>query len=452
MPVKVGMVSLGCPKNQVDAEIMLSLISGSGYELCADARQCEVVIVNTCGFIESAKAESIEAVLEYAQLKGEGVLKVLVVTGCLAERYREELAAELPEADVVLGIGKNTDIVRAIQAALAGRRTVSFGRKDDLLLTSPRVLSTPPYYAYLRVADGCNNRCSYCAIPLIRGDFRSRPMEEIVAEAQTLVAQGVTELSLIAQDTTRYGEDIYGHARLPELLAALCKVEGLHWLRILYAYPQTITDELINVIAREDKIVKYIDLPLQHVSGRILRAMRRPGDVQSTRTLIKKLRERIPGVVIRTTFIAGFPGETEQEFEELCEFIQEARFERLGCFAYSEEEGTAAADMGEQLGSETKQRRADMVMMEQMRIAQEIAAALKGRTLEVLTEGYDAKRRLYTGRSYMDAPDIDTKVYFQSERTHRPGDYVKVLIAGAADYDLIGRALPEGVESREPAQ
>lgn len=441
MPVKVGMVSLGCPKNRVDAELMLSLIEKSGYEICADARECEVVIVNTCGFIESAKAESIETVLEFAQLKKSGSVRVLVVTGCLAERYREELAGELPEADVVLGIGKNSEIAAAIEGALSGERRVEFGSKDALIMTGGRVISTPEHYAYLRVADGCDNRCSYCAIPLIRGGFRSRPMEDIVAEAKELCSRGVTELNLIAQDTTRWGKDIYGKIRLPELLAELCKTEGLRWLRILYCYPQRISDELIDVIAKEDKIVKYIDLPLQHVNARILREMRRAGSLEQTRALIKKLRERIPGVAIRTTFIAGFPGETSDEFAELCEFIKETRFERLGCFAYSEEEDTPAAVMDGLLDEKTKRDRADIIMTEQMGIAEELAKGMAGRILEVLVEGWDPKRRAYFGRSYMDAPDIDTRVYFKSAGKRVPGEYVSVLIGGFSGYDLTGRAV-----------
>lgn len=333
MAVKVGMVSLGCSKNQVDAEILLALMVNNGYEICADAQQCDVVIINTCGFIEDAKRESIETIFEFAQLKNQGQVKVLVVTGCLAERYRDQLVSEIPEADVVLGIGSNTQIAQAVQKALDGQRVSAFGDKADLPLNGDRVLSTANYSAYLKIAEGCDNRCSFCAIPLIRGGFRSRRMEDILEEARGLAASGVKELNLVAQDTTRYGQDLYGEYSLDKLLTELCKIDGFHWIRVLYGYPDRVTDSLLEVMAREPKVVKYIDLPLQHASGRVLKEMNRNGNFDSLCALMQRIRSKVPGVVLRTTLIAGFPGETEEDFEQLCEFVRAVRFERLGCFA-----------------------------------------------------------------------------------------------------------------------
>ena len=318
MAVKVGMVSLGCSKNQVDAEILLALMVNNGYEICADAQQCDVVIINTCGFIEDAKRESIETIFEFAQLKNQGQVKVLVVTGCLAERYRDQLVSEIPEADVVLGIGSNTQIAQAVQKALDGQRVSAFGDKADLPLNGDRVLSTANYSAYLKIAEGCDNRCSFCAIPLIRGGFRSRRMEDILEEARGLAASGVKELNLVAQDTTRYGQDLYGEYSLDKLLTELCKIDGFHWIRVLYGYPDRVTDSLLEVMAREPKVVKYIDLPLQHASGRVLKEMNRNGNFDSLCALMQRIRSKVPGVVLRTTLIAGFPGETEEDFEQLC--------------------------------------------------------------------------------------------------------------------------------------
>lgn len=439
MAVKVGMVSLGCSKNQVDAERLLALALENGYEISADPAQCDVVIINTCGFIEDAKRESIENILEFCQLKEQGIVKVVVVTGCLAERYREELAAEIPEADVILGIGRNTDLAAAVQKALEGQRVVEFAPKANLPLDGDRVLTTAPYSAYLKIAEGCDNRCSYCAIPLIRGGFRSRRMEDIVAEAEDLAANGAKELNLIAQDTTRYGEDLYGEYKLAELLRRLCQIDGLHWIRILYGYPDRVTDELLEVMATEEKVVKYIDLPLQHANGRVLKAMNRKGDCQSLSALMERIRQKVPGVVLRTTFIAGFPGETEEEFAQLCQFVKETKFERLGCFAYSVEEDTPAAEMENQLDDEVKRHRADLIMEQQMDIAFAWGKSMAGKTLEVLVEGYDLEQQMYVGRSYMDAPDIDTKTSFLSQNQWNPGDFVQVEIVDSVGYDLIGR-------------
>ena len=437
MAVKVGMMSLGCSKNQVDGEIMLSLIQRDGYELCGDAEQCDVVIINTCAFIEDAKRESIENILEFCELKRQGVIKAVVVTGCLAERYQQELVTEIPEADVILGIGRNTDIVNAIDQALQGERVVEFAPKDELVMDAERVLTNAPYYAYIKLADGCDNRCTYCAIPNIRGRFRSRKMENILEEVRRFAAQGVTEMNLVAQDTTRYGEDIYGKLMLPELIREVCKVDGVHWVRILYCYPQRVTDELLEVMASEPKVVKYMDVPVQHASGRILKAMNRRDDYDYLRNLMQKIREKIPGVVLRTTFITGFPGETEEDFAEMTRLVKEVKFERVGCFTYSPEDGTPAYSMPEQIDEETKHRRADIVMSEQLAIAEEFARSWIGRELEVVVEGLNEETGIYYGRSYMDAPDIDTRVYFDSPYEHETGEYVMVTVTGSQGYDLV---------------
>ena len=416
---------------------MLSLIQRDGYELCGDAEQCDVVIINTCAFIEDAKRESIENILEFCELKRQGVIKAVVVTGCLAERYQQELVTEIPEADVILGIGRNTDIVNAIDQALQGERVVEFAPKDELVMDAERVLTNAPYYAYIKLADGCDNRCTYCAIPNIRGRFRSRKMENILEEVRRFAAQGVTEMNLVAQDTTRYGEDIYGKLMLPELIREVCKVDGVHWVRILYCYPQRVTDELLEVMASEPKVVKYMDVPVQHASGRILKAMNRRDDYDYLKNLMQKIREKIPGVVLRTTFITGFPGETEVDFAEMTRLVKEVKFERVGCFTYSPEDGTPAYSMPEQIDEETKRRRADIVMSEQLAIAEEFARSWIGRELEVVVEGLNEETGIYYGRSYMDAPDIDTRVYFDSPYEHETGEYVMVTVTGSQGYDLV---------------
>ena len=417
MSYKVGMVSLGCSKNQVDGEMLLATVQQAGYTLCNSEEEADAVIVNTCGFIESAKKESIDEILQLARRKEAGKLKAIVVTGCLAERYQTEIRKELPEVDAVLGIGANKDIALALKEALEGHKKELFASKYDLSLSGERVLSTPKFYAYLKISDGCDNCCTYCAIPLIRGRFRSRTMEDIVAEAEQLVANGVKELIVIAQDTTRYGEDIYGKLMLPELLCRLCKIEGAHWIRLLYCYPNRITDELIDVIATEDKILKYIDLPLQHSVGRVLSEMNRGEDTESLTALIQKMRDRIPNMVIRTTFIAGFPGETEEEFNQMAEFSRNIRFDRMGCFAYSQEEDTPAALMPNQIDEDVKQHRAQIMMEEQMDIMQQLGQQRIGTVMEILVEGYDEYSGCYYGRSYADSPDIDGKVLFTAVNT-----------------------------------
>lgn len=440
MAFRVGMVSLGCPKNQMDAELMLAKIREAGIEITPESGLADVVIVNTCGFIEDAKKESIENILEFAQLKKEGQIKKIIVTGCMAERYREELVKELPECDAVLGLGANGDIVEAVRSVMEGERLARFPDKSCWKLDGSRLLTTPDFFAYLRVGDGCNNCCAYCAIPLIRGPLRSRAMDDIVQEARLLAENGVKELVLVAQDTTLYGQDIWGESRLPELLEKLCEIDGLHWIRLLYCYPEHITDRLLHVMAEQEKIVKYMDIPIQHCSGKVLAAMNRTGDAAQLRSLLRHIRETVPGIVLRTTVMTGFPGEGEEEFEELCAFIKEMRFERLGCFAFSPEEGTAAVDMPGQVPDEIKQRRRDIVMEEQARIAQAYNEAQVGRTLDVLVESYDRYAGCWFGRSAADAPDIDCKVFFTcpAGTAVRAGDFVQVTVTGCMDWDLIG--------------
>ncbi len=438
MAIKVGMVSLGCNKNQVDSEIMLSLIKKAGYELETDAGLCDVVIINTCGFINDAKRESIENILEFCTLKNEGRIKKVVVTGCLAERYKEEIEKEIPEADVILGIGSEKDIVSAITRSLNGEKVVEFDDKKNLLLTGDRIISNLPFYAYLKISDGCNNCCTYCAIPKIRGKMQSRTMEDIVSEAQKLAQNGVRELVIVAQDTTRYGEDLYGEGKLPELLNKLCALDGIKWIRLLYCYPERITDELIETVKNQEKIVKYFDIPIQHVSDDVLKRMNRKSSESSIKQLMKKLRQEIPGVVIRTTVIAGFPGETKKDFAKLCEFVKDTRFERLGCFAYSAEEGTPAAEFDGQLDEEVKSHRAEVIMDQQYLSAERFNKKMVGKTIEVVVEGFDKYATCYFGRSYADAPDIDPKVFFSSKKGLSTGDFVMVHIDDYMDYDLLG--------------
>ena len=437
----IGMISLGCSKNQIDAERLLAMLQSAGYRISSDPRQCGAVIINTCGFIDSAKQEAIDVILEFAAMKQEGMVGGLIVTGCLPERYREEFAKELPEVDGALGIGKNAEIVNAVDSVLRGEKYISFGEKEALSLEGDRLLAGASYSAYLKIAEGCDNRCSYCAIPDIRGRFRSRPMENIIEEARTLIRNGVVEINLVAQDTTRYGEDIYGKLMLPDLLTRLCEIPGLRWLRLLYCYPDRVTDELLDAIREQPKIVKYMDLPIQHASGKILKQMNRSGDEASLRALIGKIRQKVPGITLRTTLITGFPGESEEDFEILCRFVQEMAFDRLGCFAYSQEENTPAGERVDQLDEDLKRRRAEIIMETQALIAARKALEMIGREIEVICEGYDSERRMCVSRSQADAPDIDTKVYFSADRTPEAGTFLKVKITGADGYDLLG-ALP----------
>lgn len=447
MAVRVGMVSLGCSKNQVDAERMLYKIQKAGYQLIEDAALADIAIINTCGFIESAKQEAIETIFEFVALKNEGRIKKIVVTGCLSERYREEVSELIPESDAVVGIGCNEDIVSVLEKIMEGERVEAFDDKEKLSLTGGRVLTTLSFTSYLKIAEGCDNHCSYCAIPDIRGKFRSVPMENLLDEARKLASEGVRELNVIAQDTTRYGIDLYGKYMLPELLTELCKIEELKWIRILYCYPERITDELLDVMAKEDKIVKYIDLPIQHCDDAILKAMHRQGTEASLREVIKKIRDRVEGVVIRTTLITGFPGETEEQFNKLAEFVNEMEFDRLGCFPYSEEEGTPAAEMDCQIDEEVREHRAEIIMEQQSVIAEKKNNALIGKTLEVVTEGFDRYGECWFGRSAADAPEIDGKIFFTApDKKPFPGCFVKVRIDDVLDYDLIGEIVYESAE------
>lgn len=439
MAYKVGIISLGCAKNRVDAEMLLYRIRNAGYKLCEDVAMADVAIINTCGFIESAKQESIEEILELSELKKEGKIKAIIVTGCLAERYKEEVMKEIPEADAVVGIGANDDIVKIIDEVLQGKKQQCFPDKLLLPLEGGRIQSTPYYYAYLKIAEGCDNHCTYCAIPMIRGKFRSRKMEDIIAEAKHLAEKDVKELVVVAQDTSLYGKDIYGEIMLAKLLKKLCEIDGIRWIRVLYCYPDKITDELLQVMAEEEKIVKYLDLPLQHCNGRVLKTMNRKGNKEELVELIAKIREKVPGIVLRTTFIAGFPTETEEEFAELENFAKEVRFERVGCFAYSQEENTPAAKLEPQIPEYVKERRAEIIMENQQKIMEEFCQKLDGKTIEVLVEGYDQYAECFFGRSAWDAPEVDGSVFFTvTGRKPAPGEFVKVKIDDFLNCDPIG--------------
>lgn len=442
MPYTVGIVSLGCAKNRVDAEMMMYKLREAGFELKQDVAMADAAIINTCGFIESAKQESIDEILELAELKKEGKIKAIIVTGCLAERYNSEIMKELSEADAVIGIGKNADIAEVVTKALEGEKTESFPDKMLLPMDGGRVQSTEQHWAYLKIADGCDNCCTYCAIPLIRGGYRSRRMESILEEARRLVNNGVREINVIAQDTTRYGLDIYGELKLAELLREMCKIEELYRVRVLYCYPDYITDELLDTIREEDKIAKYIDLPLQHCNAGILRAMNRRGDRESLTALIDRIREKIPGVVLRTTLIAGFPGESEEAFEELSEFVAQTRFERLGCFAYSQEEDTPAALLPDQIDEDVKNRRAELITEQEALIINDFCESVIGREIEVLVDGFDRYAECWYGRSEYDAPEVDPLVFFTvGDIKPKVGDIVKVRVTDHLDCDLTGEMI-----------
>ncbi|MBQ7125057.1 MAG: 30S ribosomal protein S12 methylthiotransferase RimO [Clostridia bacterium] len=437
---KIGFVSLGCPKNQIDTEIMLKELVDAGYEITAEDISADVIIVNTCAFIESAKQEAIDNILDVAWLKKNRKLKGIICCGCLAERYREEIFKELPEVDAVLGTGSIHNIVRAVSEVWEGKKYSSFEKNEELKLGGERILTTPEYTAYIKVAEGCDNRCSYCAIPMIRGGFRSREIEDIVAEAKDLEELGVKELVIVAQDTTRYGLDIYGEYSLARLIKSLTAETKIPWFRLLYCYPDKITDELIAEIRDNDRVVKYIDIPIQHISDRVLKAMNRHGDGELVRDTVRRLREGVPGIVIRTTAIVGFPGETEEDYTELCEYVKEARFDRFGVFTYSREEGTPAYSLPDQIDEQTKQDRYDGVMAIQLDIHEELNAKKLGEVVTVLCEGFDPVAEVFFGRSEADAPDIDGKVYFTSKKKPSEGDFVKVKITEAIDYDVYGEA------------
>lgn len=439
MNYKIGMISLGCPKNQVDAEHMLALMDAEGWEIVDYVDGCDAVIVNTCGFIDDAKKEAIENILDMVELKKEGVISKIIVTGCLAQRYKDEIVKEIPEVDAVIGIGANGDIIKTVEEVMSGVDTIeNYPPQCDLPLEGQRILTTPQYWAYLKIGEGCSNRCTYCTIPSIRGNMRSRSMENVIDEAKQLAESGVKELILIAQDTTSYGLDLYGELKLPELLNELCKIDSIEWIRLLYCYPDRITDELIETMKNQKKVVNYIDLPLQHADDKILKAMNRRGDQALIRNVISKLREEIPDVVIRTTFIVGFPGEGEEEFETLAEFVNEIEFDRLGVFTFSPQEGTPAFDMEDQVDEDIKTRRGEVIMQDQYSIMEEKNNEKIGKTYRVVVEDYDGYSDSYTGRTYMDAPEIDGLVKFTSHKDLDIGDFVDVEIFDVEDYDLIG--------------
>ena len=438
MSYNVGFISLGCPKNQVDAELMLAKIEKAGFNIVDVAYEADVVVINTCGFIEDAKKEAIDNILEMVELKNEGSIQKIVVTGCLAERYKDEIMKEFPEVDGVIGLGANGDIVAVINAVMNDASVAQFPEKEEMPLGGERLLTTPQHWAYLKIADGCSNCCTYCAIPAIRGGFRSRPIEEVVEEAEKLAADGTKEIIVIAQDTTRYGLDLYGELKLPELLRRLNEIDGLEWIRMLYCYPDRITDELIDTMASCEKVLHYIDLPLQHADGRVLKAMNRTGDRESLEALIDKIRAKMPDVVLRTTFITGFPGEDEEAFNNLSEFIDDIMFDRLGCFAYSAEEGTPAAEMDNQVDEEVRKHRADVIMEQQYDIFEFKQSKLIGEKIKCIVEGYDAYTDSYFGRTWKDAPEIDSVVYFTGIGDFNDGDIVDVEIFDINEYDLLG--------------
>lgn len=439
MNYKIGMISLGCPKNQVDAEHMLALMDAEGWEIVDYVDGCDAVIVNTCGFIDDAKKEAIENILDMVELKKEGIINKIIVTGCLAQRYKDEIVKEIPEVDAVIGIGANGDIIKTVEEVMSGVDTIeNYPPQCDLPLEGQRILTTPHYWAYLKIGEGCSNRCTYCTIPSIRGNMRSRSMENVIDEAKQLAESGVKELILIAQDTTSYGLDLYGELKLPELLNELCKIDSIEWIRLLYCYPDRITDELIETMKNQEKVVNYIDLPLQHADDKILKAMNRRGDQALLRNVISKLRTEIPDVVIRTTFIVGFPGEGEEEFETLAEFVNEIEFDRLGVFTFSPQEGTPAFDMEDQVDDDIKTRRGEVIIQDQYSIMEEKNNEKIGKTYKVVVEEYDGYSDSYTGRTYMDAPEIDGLVKFTSHKDLDIGDFVDVEIFDVEDYDLIG--------------
>ena len=442
--MKIGFVSLGCPKNQLDTEVMLHELMEAGYEITPDETEADVVVINTCAFIESAKKEAIDNILDIAWLKENNGLRGIIVTGCLTERYRESVMQEMPEIDAVLGVGSIHDIVDAVRSIERGERGyASFKSADEVALGGDRVLTTPTFWTYLKIAEGCDNRCAYCAIPYIRGKFRSRPMAELVEEAKHLESLGAVEINIIAQDITRYGVDLYGKYSLAPLLRALTDATESVRFRLLYCYPDKVTDELIAEIRDNDRVIKYIDMPLQHISDRMLKAMNRHGDGAMIRTVIEKLRREIPDITIRTTFITGFPGESEEDFTELCEFVKETRFDRLGVFPYSREEGTPAYDLPDQIDEQIKQDRADIIMQAQLRISEEKNEAMVGKRIRVIVEDYDTVSKTHFGRSDADAPEIDGKVYFSAPYRISGGSTLFVEIKEVLDYDLFGVAVVE---------
>ncbi len=437
---KIGFIGLGCEKNTVNTEKMIASAQQAGHTIVTDLEETDLVVINTCGFIESAKQEALETIFEVAQLKAEGKVGKILVAGCLSERYQGEIAQELPEVDGFLGVGSFQRVAEAIDAVLKGERIAWFDPKEQLQLEGKRVLTSPRHTAYIKIADGCNNRCAYCCIPDIRGPFRSRPMENILKEAKELVADGAKELILIAQDTTNYGIDLYGQRKLPALIREIVKIEGLSWLRLLYLYPDKISDELIDLFATEEKLLPYIEMPIQHGVGSVLKRMNRPGDEEQLLGLLEKLRAKVPDVTLRTTLIVGFPGETEEEFDALCRFVRKAKFDKLGVFCYSREEDTPAYDFPHQIQEEIKQKRQEILETVQTDVVEEKQNALLGKTLTVLVEGFDRFGECWYGRSVREAPDIDGKIFFTGGTHIAVGEFIDVTIEETMDYDLIGVA------------
>ena len=433
----VGMISLGCAKNQVNAEQMLYLLRQAGYEILPDPDGAELVIINTCGFIDSAKSEAIDNILAMGALKQEGSVGKILVTGCLAQRYQQEILEQMPEVDGILGTGSYYDIVNAVNQLLSGHVYQRFDDINAPVDETGRILTTPEYYAYLKIAEGCDNHCAYCVIPSLRGKYRSRKMEDLLAEARALASDGVKELIVVAQDTSRYGIDLYGERRLADLLRELCRIDGFVWIRVHYLYPDEMSDELIDVLKTEAKIVKYLDIPIQHINDTILRRMNRRGNSAYLKTLLTRLRNEIPGLVLRTSLITGLPGEGEAEFEELCAFLREYRLERVGAFAFSPEEGTRAAEM-EHPDSEVAQQRAEIVAELQSRIMDDYNESKLGETMQVLCEGYDPEEDSYYGRTYADSPDIDGKIWFTASRHIKTGSFVDVRVIDTYDGELVG--------------
>ncbi len=439
----IGFISLGCAKNQVDCERMMYRLQEAGHTICSGIAGCDAVVINTCGFIDSAKTEAIDYILQTAALKAEGQVGKILVTGCLSQRYQQQILDELPEVDGVLGTGSYDKIVGAVEAVLSGESVFDFGSIDAPEVETGRILTTPEHYAFLKIAEGCDNRCSYCIIPYLRGKFRSRPMDDVLYEARLLAVSGVKELIVVAQDTSRYGTDLPGNQRLlPELLRQLCKIDGLHWIRVHYVYPDEIDDAFIDVMAMEPKIVKYLDIPIQHCNSKILKLMNRRGDRTFLEQLFKKLRDRIPGLVLRTSVITGLPGEGEDEFTELCEFLKEQRLERVGAFPFSPEEGTPAAEM-EHPDQSVAIARAEMVETIQSTIMDDYSESLIGARMEILVDGFDAEYEQYFGRTYADSPEIDGRVWIASEEALVEGSFVTVEIDGLIEGDLSGFVVEE---------
>ena len=442
----IGFISLGCAKNQVDCERMMYRVQEAGHTVKADVVGSDVVVINTCGFIDSAKSEAIDFILQTAALKAEGLVGKILVTGCLSQRYQQVILEEMPEVDGILGTGSYTEVVPAIEALLQDESVVDFGSIDAPEQETGRIVTTPEHYAFIKIAEGCDNRCSYCVIPYLRGKFRSRQMDDVLYEARMLATSGVKELIVVAQDTSRYGTDLPGHKRLlPELLRQMCQIEGLEWIRVHYVYPDEIDDDFIEVMATEPKIVKYLDIPIQHCNSKILKLMNRRGDGAFLRELFAKLRARIPELVLRTSVITGLPGEGEEEFAELCEFLREQRLERVGAFPFSPEEGTPAYDM-EHPDSEVAQQRAQMVEMIQSRIMDDYNEAMMGKTMRILVDGFDEELEQFFGRTYADSPEIDDRVWIASEEPLQEGEFVNVTIDGCIDGELSGYVVEEDME------